>query len=1416
MNMSTAATASKNAAPTWDEEVDFPNEALASETESDSAVRPNARPLAPRSTRAHRAKLYSSRRGDPRSNPGPPAPHVPPDPPNPDVIARHLTTTSTPHATQSDGEAARWSRGVPTGPAGAAIDDDRPGSSRGSDDSAMMTKGAEGADTAVHDGEVRRVCIEGEGKMRFVPPTLEIRAGDVVRWEQDKRCPVNHFLEVVSIVDDAEVQIAESSDVLTPATPWHHRFDVPGEYHYRSLVHTYMKGTVRVAPRILGSLKSDPSDPYEFVDEVGETDLSWLGRSRIKNDHASSSSDDETRDHATNEYSLLPSGDEEEGDGAEAAGTGRGKAPASVSAANKLPTKEESDAMIDQLLRLGKSAKDGGSNADALKSMDAAFGSLDLLSSGKAMPMLNEMRKKRMTMGSSDRGDAGIWQRHKKESSPTFKQLIKPPPDAVRATLEQIHDEERKAATDKVKARMRAMGRSDGVGPASSLMSETLSDTDFPPEFGLEKLLRDGETFFCKHCGKPFASTMNMTRHAMCGDCPQKNGDSKKKKKDPKKGGKNKSAPPATREQLAGFLVEMTGQDRVDFLKSVGTDEHGQEWQTKQLLLRAMKNRHDDHFLVMLHPERIYKPGDGKERQLRRVASAVSSHLGLAKNKAEGLASVFDRYTSHGAFLRDMIETPEEMRDADIMQWQGVLEALKVASEETFLQSGKYGGVVDNPDTMCRGVNQEAALAYMTEVALVDAYVAARSAEAEAEQRKLLAELDEAAADDERRERRRLKEKAKKAKAKAKKKGLDTSSPPGSEPSNAEKEKESEADFEKDASDEDDDDDEEAERERERLEAEVEAARLAKRRAAEEAEALAELAEREARELAAAERRMEMEYVAREKARVAAEEEKARRKSGEFSVVGGGGGIAGGGLLGVMANGVVASPYGKAKPKKPTPAPQKQPQGSPPERSPNKPPAHPTPSTDGDAGKQKRERFVPPLPPGPPPAAARSPDGAGKAAASGAGSTQAPVAKGSGSTQAPVVKPRPAAFDPSKQPTRSAPAPVVSAASVAPPSAHKAVHRAAHSGPGGKGPGSSYRSGGNTSATSMSESDYRSSDAEGGPGGVKMSRKARAAAKAAAKAEAARSGRESGNSSQSEQYRTSGGNIEVYKSEPKERLSSTETEKPERYSKPLSEVEGMLLAAAERTETQARRARAAAEEAEASLRAKEAARMAGEEAERRAEEAEAKKADERKVATVAATAPRVKFCTQCGERQTEGARFCSGCGVAVAKPADAPAAAASPPGHHPGATQAPQTGHHPGHYPGGHPPYGSQTAPPPPFVGGYPVGAPTPPGVPPGDYGPEYNALYMQHYHAALATITAQQQQYMGFAPSDPSFAQGGYPPLQQGPMQGAYPPPGAYGVPGATAGHGAPPPPKPKGPPPGPKGPKHSKKAAKGADSSG
>ena len=60
-NMSAPATRARGAAPTWDEEVDFPNEALQSETESDSAV--SARriaPRAPRSTPAPSWQTFSS------------------------------------------------------------------------------------------------------------------------------------------------------------------------------------------------------------------------------------------------------------------------------------------------------------------------------------------------------------------------------------------------------------------------------------------------------------------------------------------------------------------------------------------------------------------------------------------------------------------------------------------------------------------------------------------------------------------------------------------------------------------------------------------------------------------------------------------------------------------------------------------------------------------------------------------------------------------------------------------------------------------------------------------------------------------------------------------------------------------------------------------------------------------------------------------------------------------------------------------------------------------------------------------------------------------------------------------------------------------------------------------------------------
>ena len=145
----------------------------------------------------------------------------------------------------------------------------------------------------------------------------------------------------------------------------------------------------------------------------------------------------------------------------------------------------------------------------------------------------------------------------------------------------------------------------------------------------------------------------------------------------------------------------------------------------------------------------------------------------------------------------------------------------------------------------------------------------------------------------------------------------------------------------------------------------------------------------------------------------------------------------------------------------------------------------------------------------------------------------------------------------------------------------------------------------------------------------------------------------------------------------------------------------------------------------------------------------------------------MKYCTQCGERQTEGARFCSGCGVPLAKPADADDNDASSP---PATAAAPQ--------PPPPPPYAHYPAPPPPPYAGYPGGAP---GVPPVDLGAEYSALYLQHYHAALAAITAQQQQ---------QYAQGHY----AGAYPGGYPAydPHAAHPHGATAAPGAPPPPPP------------------------
>ena len=71
--------------------------------------------------------------------------------------------------------------------------------------------------------------------------------------------------------------------------------------------------------------------------------------------------------------------------------------------------------------------------------------------------------------------------------------------------------------------------------------------------------------------------------------------------------------------------------------------------------------------------------------------------------------------------------------------------------------------------------NLEAALALLAEEALLRTYVAERSEAAEAAQRALVAEIDEAAAEEERRDARRAKAKAKKARRRSRRKGEDES-----------------------------------------------------------------------------------------------------------------------------------------------------------------------------------------------------------------------------------------------------------------------------------------------------------------------------------------------------------------------------------------------------------------------------------------------------------------------------------------------------------------------------------------------------------------------------------------------------------------------------------------------------------------
>ena len=131
-----------------------------------------------------------------------------------------------------------------------------------------------------------RVSVD---EMKFTPAHVEIVRGTSVRWEQSPKCVVRHCLEVV----DPEENNQASSPALLPGEPWEHTFEACGDFHYRSLVYCFMKGTVKVVDAPPADVDADRADaPVKTraiaVDAVDATAAPASAA-------ASSSSRDETR-----------------------------------------------------------------------------------------------------------------------------------------------------------------------------------------------------------------------------------------------------------------------------------------------------------------------------------------------------------------------------------------------------------------------------------------------------------------------------------------------------------------------------------------------------------------------------------------------------------------------------------------------------------------------------------------------------------------------------------------------------------------------------------------------------------------------------------------------------------------------------------------------------------------------------------------------------------------------------------------------------------------------------------------------------------------------------------------------------------------------------------------------------------------
>ena len=98
-----------------------------------------------------------------------------------------------------------------------------------------------------------RVSVD---EMKFTPAHVEIVRGTSVRWEQSPKCVVRHCLEAV----DPEENNQASSPALLPGEPWEHTFEACGDFHYRSLVYCFMKGTVKVVDAPPADVDADRAD----------------------------------------------------------------------------------------------------------------------------------------------------------------------------------------------------------------------------------------------------------------------------------------------------------------------------------------------------------------------------------------------------------------------------------------------------------------------------------------------------------------------------------------------------------------------------------------------------------------------------------------------------------------------------------------------------------------------------------------------------------------------------------------------------------------------------------------------------------------------------------------------------------------------------------------------------------------------------------------------------------------------------------------------------------------------------------------------------------------------------------------------------------------------------------------------------